>query len=59
MNMVLADTEYKNAFKLSLDYIVEGNQDLSKFWGKVADIMGNIRYDSAQSIVDTTNSKNK
>ncbi len=59
INLVVADILEQNANILSFDYDMQGNQDLSKFWGKVADIMGNIRYDSAQSIVDTTNSKNK
>lgn len=59
MNLVAISDAEKNATMLSNVYDFENNQGLSRFWGKVAEIMGNIRYDTAESIVEKINRKNK
>ena len=59
MNLVTAYSSEENAQMLEVYYDSQGNKALSEFWGKVAEIMGNIRYDTAESIVEKTNRKNK
>jgi len=59
MNLVTAYSSEENAQMLEVYYDSQGNKALSEFWGKVAEIMGNIRYDTAESIIEKTNRKNK
>lgn len=57
INLIAVKSFEDSANYLCLEYIKEGNQDLSKFWQKIGDIMGKIRYDTATSIVERTNTK--
>jgi len=59
INLVAAAGAENNANYLSLFYERENDPDLTKFWGKVAEIMGKMRYDTAKSIVDMTNKRRK
>ncbi|MEJ5363388.1 MAG: RHS repeat-associated core domain-containing protein, partial [Spirochaetota bacterium] len=57
MNLIFLNAVENNSRIFAIEYSNEGNQELSKFWGKVAEIMGNIRLRTAETIVDSTNKK--
>lgn len=59
MNLNAAAGAENNAKFLSIVYNSKNNIELSKFWEKVAEIMGYIKIDSAESIVDMTNKRKK